>query len=83
MTNLRTPEESRVGWQYNATDGSGQNHRVISDTSAVEGCVTVENGAGQCFPVERSLVDMFATPPGMTWCRSADRYVPAGRAARG
>lgn len=83
MTNHRTTEESRVGWQYSATDGSGQNHRVISDTSTVEGCVTVEDGAGQRFPVERALVDMFATPPGMTWNRSAGRYVPGERAARG
>ncbi len=35
-------------------------HEVVSDTSSVEGCVTVRNGAGQEFSVAADLIDQIA-----------------------
>jgi hypothetical protein len=70
-----TTQETRVGWRYNTSNGDGPDHEVVSDTSDITGCVTVKNGAGQLFPVERSLIDMFAAPPGMTWNSDAQRYI--------
>jgi hypothetical protein len=37
-------------------------HTVIDDHSKVEGCVTVENPAGQRFPVPAALVDDICVP---------------------
>ena len=36
--------------------------RVMSDDAAVPGCVTVENAAGQRFPVPIPLLDAIAAP---------------------
>ena len=36
--------------------------RVVSDDAAVPGCVTVENAAGQRFPVPIPLLDAIAAP---------------------
>ena len=36
--------------------------RVVSDNAEVPGCVTVENAAGQRFPVPASLIDEIAAP---------------------
>lgn len=36
--------------------------RVVSDNAEVPGCVTVENAAGQRFPVSASLIDAIAAP---------------------
>ncbi len=36
--------------------------RVVSDDADVSGCVTVENAAGQRFPVSASLIDEIAAP---------------------
>lgn len=42
-------------------------HRVVSDDATVSGCVTVENPAGQRFPVPIDLVDDIAAPAGERW----------------
>jgi len=39
-------------------------YRVVADDAAVPGCVTVENAAGQRFPVPVSLVDAIVAPAG-------------------
>ncbi len=39
-------------------------HRVVSDDATALGCVTVENRAGQRFPVAISLVDAIVAPVG-------------------
>ena len=36
--------------------------RVVSDDAAAPGCVTVENAAGQRFPVPIPLIDAIAAP---------------------
>ena len=36
--------------------------RVVSDDAEAPGCVTVENAAGQRFPVSASLIDAIAAP---------------------
>ena len=36
--------------------------RVVSDDAEAPGCVTVENAAGQRFPVPASLIDAIAAP---------------------
>jgi hypothetical protein len=38
-------------------------HTVVSDGSGIPGCVTVENSAGQRFPVANILIDEIASPP--------------------
>lgn len=62
---------SRIGLCYaeGPEDHSGASsdralnlHWVVSDTATAAGCVTVENGAGQRFPVPASLVDRIAVP---------------------
>ena len=47
---------------YRPGDRDSNVHRVISDEAVVAGCVTVENEAGQRFPVPASLVDQIAGP---------------------
>jgi len=81
MTDVTATQKSRVGWCYNTYNGDSADHVVVSETSDVIGCVTVRNGAGQLIPVERSMIDMFAAPPGMTWSRDAQRYIPDGKNA--
>jgi len=39
-------------------------YRVVADDAGVPGCVTVENAAGQRFPVPVSLVDAIVAPAG-------------------
>lgn len=63
---------TRVGWWY-ATGPADQKyyqghpsfslHTVVSDQSPIPGCVTVENPAGQQFPVANILIDEIAGPP--------------------
>jgi hypothetical protein len=36
-------------------------HRVVSDESGTLGCVLIENGGGQRFPVPESLIDEVAS----------------------
>ena len=36
--------------------------RVVSDVAEAPGCITVENAAGQRFPVPASLIDAIAAP---------------------
>ena len=36
--------------------------RVVSDDAEAPGCVTVENAAGQRFPVSASLIDAITAP---------------------
>ncbi len=47
--------------QYDATDPSFNVHRVVSDESEYPLCVTVENEAGQRFPVATVLIDQIAS----------------------
>ena len=47
--------------------------RVVSDDAEVLGCVTVENAAGQRFPVPIPLVDAIAAP---TRLRAGDPGLP-------
>ncbi len=51
---------SLVGYRYSA---GRVDHTVISDSSEIEGCVTVRNAGGQCFPVQADLIRDFAQPP--------------------
>ena len=63
---------TRVGWWY-ATGPADEEycaghpafnlHTVVSDESSIPGCVTVENSAGQQFPVANILIDQIASPP--------------------
>lgn len=73
---------SRVGWHYNTCNGEGPDHRVISDTNPVPGCVTVQNGSGQTFPVDRGLIDKFAAPEGMIWNRDRQAFTKGPGDAR-
>lgn len=63
---------SLIGWWYasgpadrefSPDDPEFNVHRVVANTSDVPGCVTVQNGGGQRFPVERALVEKIAAPP--------------------
>ncbi|SEA87522.1 hypothetical protein [Rubrimonas cliftonensis] len=38
-------------------------HVIVADDDAVSGCVTIRNGAGQRFPLARSLALDIAVPP--------------------
>lgn len=67
--------DSRVGWHYNTRNGEGPDHVVISDTSTIPGCVTVRNGGGQTFPLDRNTIDNFAAPAGMIWDRQSERFI--------
>jgi hypothetical protein len=64
--------ETRVGYwyatgpadeQYTPGDPDFNLHIVVSDKSQFVAHVTVENAAGQQFPVPCSLIDEIATPP--------------------
>lgn len=77
---LSTP--SRLGWHYNTCNGEGPDHHVISDSSHIPGCVTVQNGSGQTFPVDRSLIDEFAAPEGLIWNRDMQAFTESGKDAR-
>jgi hypothetical protein len=64
---------TRVGWWYAAGPADQMYyeghpafslHTVVSDGSGIPGCVTVENSAGQRFPVANILIDEIASPPG-------------------
>ncbi len=52
------PEDRRVV----AGDPAFSILRVVSDDTAVPGCVTVENAAGRRFPVPIPLLDAIAAP---------------------
>lgn len=67
---------SRIGWHYNTRNSDGPDHRVVADSSDIDGCVTVENGGGQRFPLDRALIDRFAAPPGLTWDDALRAFVP-------
>ncbi len=67
---------SRLGWHYNTRNGEGPDHQVVSDTSEITGCVTVENGGGQRFPLGRAMIDQFAAPAGMIWDAASRAFVP-------
>lgn len=63
---------SYVGWWYasgpadrefSPDDPAFTILRVVSDTSEVPGAVTIQNAAGQRFPLERSLLRKIASPP--------------------
>jgi hypothetical protein len=63
---------TRVGWWYAAGPADQvyyeghpafSLHTVVSDGSGIPGCVTVENSAGQRFPVANILIDEIASPP--------------------
>lgn len=67
---------SRLGWHYNTRNGEGPDHVVVADTSEVIGCVTVENGGGQRFPLSRAMIDKFASPAGMIWDGTLRAFIP-------
>ena len=52
------PEDRR----FVADDPAFSILRVVSDDAAVPGCVTVENAAGQRFPLPIPLLDAIAAP---------------------
>lgn len=45
---------------FDAADPEWNVHRVVADDAGYVGCVMVENGAGQRFPVAGSLIDRIA-----------------------
>jgi hypothetical protein len=47
---------------YVESDPAFNVHTVVADDSTVPGCVTVENAAGQKFPVPAALVDDICVP---------------------
>jgi hypothetical protein len=49
--------------EYSAGDPAFNLHTVVSDKSQFLAHVTVENAAGQQFPVPSSLVDQIGGPP--------------------
>ncbi len=55
--------------------------RVVSDDAEAQGCVTVENAAGQRFPVSASLIDAIAAPAEQQARNLLDR--PVGQRGRG
>ena len=55
---------SRERIEYGPGDPAFSLHTVISDKSEFAEHVTVENSAGQQFPVPLSLIDQVASPPG-------------------
>ena len=54
--------EGPQGRSFVAGDPAFSIFRVVSDDAAVPGCVTVENAAGQRFPLPIPLLDAIAAP---------------------
>jgi hypothetical protein len=61
--------------EYRAGDPAFSLHTVISDESEYPGCVLVENGARQRFPVPLSLIDQVASPKGHVYSRTERKFV--------
>ncbi len=66
------PDQTRVGCWYTSGPADQEYypghpdfnlHTVVADESTLPGCVLVENGAGQRFPVHKDLIDQIAAPP--------------------
>jgi hypothetical protein len=81
---------SRVGFWY-ATgpaekqcrpgDAAFSLHTVVSDKSEFADHVTVENAAGQRFPVALSLIEAIASPPGHMYSRTERKFVKMEKTA--
>ena len=61
--------------EYRAGDPAFSLHTVISDESNFAEHVTVENAAGQQFPVPLSLIETIAAPKGHTYSQSERKFV--------
>lgn len=61
--------------QYSPGDPAFNLHTVVSDTSEFADHVTVENAAGQQFPVALSLIDSIASPPGHVYSQAEREFV--------
>jgi hypothetical protein len=63
---------TRLGWwyasgpaelEYTAGDSRFNLHTVVADPAlGHDGCVLVENSAGQQFPVDRKIIDLIGCP---------------------
>jgi hypothetical protein len=61
--------------EYSAGDPAFNVHTVVSDKSQFVAQVTVENAAGQQFPVPCSLIDEIASPAGHIYSQSEQKFV--------
>jgi hypothetical protein len=61
--------------EYTPGDPAFNLHTVVSDKSQFLAQVTVENAAGQRFPVPCSLIDEIAAPPGQIYSHSEQKFV--------
>jgi hypothetical protein len=48
---------------FDPDDAGFSIHVIVADEDALPGCVTVRNGAGQRFPLARTLAHDIAVPP--------------------
>jgi len=64
-----------TGKQYTPGDPDFNLHTVVSDTSQFVAHGTVENAAGQQFPVPLSLIETIAAPKGHTYSQPERKFV--------
>ena len=67
--------------EYSAGDPAVNLLTVVSDKSQFVAHVTVENAAGQRFPVPCSLIDEIATPQGQIYSHSEQKFVEMPKTA--
>jgi hypothetical protein len=67
--------------EYSAGDPAFNLHTVVSEESQFGAHVTVENTAGQQFPVPCSLIDEIAAPPGQIYSHSEQNFVEMPKTA--
>lgn len=81
---------SRVGFwyatgpaekEYRPGDPKFSLHTVVSDSSKFPAHVTVENAAGQQFPVALALIESVASPPGPIYSHSGQKSVEMPKTA--
>ena len=67
--------------EYRAGDPAFSLHTVISDESNFAEHVTVENAAGQQFPVALALIESIASPPGHIYSRTERKFAKMEKTA--
>ncbi len=67
--------------EYRPDDAAFSLHTVVSDKSEFPQHVTVENTAGQRFPVALSLIEAIASPPGYMYSRTKRKFVKMEKTA--